>query len=72
MSRKKKFKNGVKKAAVAISLAVGPVLVTYGSHLEKPEYIFNIIGILCMCGSLIFGVFAMKDILDGFFDKSNE
>ena len=68
MARQKKFKNGIKKAAIAVSLSVGPILVTYGTH----HYILNIIGILCMFGSLIFGFLAMKDILDGFFDKSNE
>ena len=68
MARQKKFKNGIRKAAIAVSLAVRPILVTYGTH----EYLLNIIGILFMFGSLIFGFLAMKDILDGFFDKSNE
>ena len=73
MSRQKKFKNGIKKAAISVSLAIGPILVMYGSGQQGSIYTYiQITGALCMCGSLIFGFLAIKEILDGFFDHSNE
>ena len=73
MSRKIKFKNGIKKLAISVSLAIGPILVMYGSGQDGSLYIYiRILGTLCMCGSLIFGFLAVKEILDGFFDESNE
>ncbi|MAZ58705.1 MAG: hypothetical protein CMP56_04820 [Flavobacteriales bacterium] len=73
MKRKEKFKKGIKKAAISVSLAIGPILVMYAAGQEGGLYTYmQIIGTLCMCGSLIFGFLAIKEILDGFFDKSNE
>ena len=73
MSRKKKLKNGIQKAAISISLAIGPVLFMYASGQDGNIYKYlQIIGTLCMCGCLIFGFLAIKEILDGVFDESNE
>ena len=70
MAKKEKFKKGIRKAAISVSLAIGPILVMYAAGQEGVLYTYmQIIGTLCMCGSLIFGFLAIKDILDGFFNE---
>ena len=70
MARKEKFKKGIKKAAISVSLAIGPILVMYAAGQEGVVYTYmQMAGTLCMCGSLIFGFLAIKEILDGFFNE---
>ncbi|MAQ69956.1 MAG: hypothetical protein CMD23_02535 [Flavobacteriales bacterium] len=70
MARKEKFKKGIKKAAISVSLAIGPILVMYAAGQEGVVYTYmQMVGTLCMCGSLIFGFLAIKEILDGFFNE---
>ena len=70
MARKEKFKKGIKKAAISVSLAIGPILVMYAAGQEGVVYTYmQMVGTICMCGSLIFGFLAIKEILDGFFNE---
>ncbi len=73
MIQNKKIKNGFKKIIVAITLAFpGPVLVSYASGHEKLKILLIAIGGALMLGSLILGFIAIKKLLDGFFEESNE
>ncbi len=76
MIKNKKIKNGFKKALFGVTLAfVGPVLFMLGfghQTMNLIEVTMIIIGILLMLSSIILGVLAIKEILAGFFEESNE
>ena len=76
MIENKKIKNGLKKAAIAMTLAfTGPILFVIGFGHEKAntlQILVSIIGGLLMLGCLIIGFLAIKDMLAGFFEQTNE
>ncbi len=76
MLENKKIKNGLKKMLFAITLAFpGPIFLIHGLGFEKwtiTKMLIVSIGAICMLGSVIIGFLAIKEMLDGFFQESNE
>ena len=76
MIENKKIKNGFKTALIAITCAfIGPVLFVLGLSQETMnlnQYILIGFGVVLMLNTIIFGVLAIKKILSGFFEDSNE
>tara|TARA_B100000579_G_scaffold123007_1_gene99017 strand:- start:9321 stop:9548 length:228 start_codon:yes stop_codon:yes gene_type:complete len=73
---KKKFNTGLKKIALAMSLAfIGPIIFIISSN-PKNEYILqntlSAIGIMIMLTCIYIGYTGIKKILSAFFDNSNE
>ena len=68
---KDKFKKGIIKLVIAVSLGVGPIIVTSQAHPKGNIYIL-IIGAVCMISSVLLGFLGIKEIMSGFFDKTSE
>ena len=72
---KRKFKIGLKKTILAITLAfIGPILFVLGSgeEMDSIKILLTILGGLIMILCVIIGILGLKDILAGFFEHSNE
>ena len=67
---KKKFKNGLKKIIIAVTLAfIGPVLFVFGSG---KNILITLVGGIIMICSFTLGVMGLQKILTSFFEKPNE
>ena len=76
MKNKKILKSGLKRIAVAFSLAfTGPILFVLGSNPQS-SYVLQIslslVGVLIMLSAILIGLSGIKKILSFFFDKSSE
>ena len=66
----RKFKSGLKKIFIALLFAfTGPVIFVIGSG---NNILITITGGLCMFISFITGLYGLKEILNSFFEKTNE
>ena len=76
IQNKKKFKNGIRKIALAISFLPGPILFVLSSHNNHITNFMNltlsIIGLGLMIACVIVGFLGLRDLLAGFFDPPNE
>ena len=76
MIENKKIKNILKNALISITCAfIGPILFVLGfgqDNMDTTQYILITLGGLFMLNTIIFGVLAIKKILSGFFEDSNE
>lgn len=74
--KKNDFKNGIKKVAIAISLAfIGPVLFVLGSNPQLSSILqvtLSILGCAVMLSCVYVGYIGIQKILSDFFDKPNE
>ena len=73
---KKKINTGLKKIALAMSLAfIGPIIFIISLN-PKHEYILqntlSAIGLMIMLTCIYIGYTGIKEILSAFFDNSNE
>ncbi len=67
---KKKFKNGLKKIIIAVTLAfIGPVLFVFGSD---NNILITLVGGIIMISSFTLGLIGLQRILTSFFEKPNE
>ena len=66
---KRKFRSGIKKIIIAISLAFsGPVIFVIGNQ----EFLIQVLGGIMMIASFLFGIIGLKAILASLFEKPNE
>ena len=65
---KKKFLNGLKKIILASWSLIGPVIFT----LKPDNSVYLVLGTTIMIIGLLIGIWGIKDLLSGFFDKPNE
>tara|TARA_B100001741_G_C16486722_1_gene567636 strand:- start:668 stop:877 length:210 start_codon:yes stop_codon:yes gene_type:complete len=65
---KKKFLNGLQKIVLASISLIGPIIFT----LKPDDSIYLITGTIIMIIGLLIGIWGIKDLLSGFFDKPNE
>ena len=76
IQNKKKFKNGIRKIALAIAFLPGPILFVLSSHNNHITKLINvtlsILGGGLMIACVIFGFLGLRDLLSGFFDPPNE
>ncbi|MBF25649.1 MAG: hypothetical protein CMP49_03925 [Flavobacteriales bacterium] len=77
MIENKKIKDGLKMILIAVTSAfLGPVLFVLGfgnnSITNLIHYILIGVGVLLMINAIVFGILAIKKILSGFFEKTNE
>ena len=76
IQNKKKFKNGIRKIAIAIAFLPGPILFVLSSHnnqlTDSINLLFSILGIVSMITCVIFGFLGLRDLLSGFFDPPSE
>ena len=75
MLNKKKFKRGIQKIVIAISLAfIGPVIFVLSTNNtpNTTQLSLNILGIILMIGCIIIGAIGIKELVVSFSDKSNE
>ena len=76
IQNKQKFKNGIRKIALAIAFLPGPILFVLSSHNNHITNALNlglsIIGLCLMIACVIFGFLGLRDLLSGFFDPPSE
>ena len=75
ITNKRKFKRGIQKTILAITLAfIGPVIFVFGTGNEESLFkiMLSLLGGLTMISCVILGVLGIKDLLAGFFEKTNE
>ena len=76
MKNNKLLKNGLKRIAIAFSLAfIGPIVFVLGSNPQLSYFLqilISFIGGLIMLSAILIGFMGIQKILSFFFDKSSE